>query len=61
MNLLRYIKGLRRGKDAHHVELEAMKDLFLSEALEGYDAIDDDHLKRISRIQKQIKNHANKS
>ncbi|MCL2650399.1 MAG: carboxypeptidase-like regulatory domain-containing protein [Candidatus Azobacteroides sp.] len=61
MNLLRYIKGFRRGKEAHRVELEAMKDSFLSEALEGYDAIDGDHLKRIFRIQKQIKKRAAKN
>jgi len=60
MNLLRYIKGLRRGKDAHRIELEALKDAFLSEALEGYDAIDDNHLKRIANIQKQIKNYSYK-
>ena len=60
MNLLRYIKGLRRGKEAHRIELEAMKDFFLSEALEGYDAVDDNHLKRISRLQKRINNHGRK-
>jgi len=57
MNLLRYIKGFRRGKEAHAVELEAMRDNFLSEALDGYDAIDDNHLKQIIYIQKQIKNY----
>jgi len=57
MNLLRYIKGLKRGKEAHNIELDAMKDSFLSEALEGYDAIDDNHLKQISYLQKHIKNH----
>jgi len=57
MNLLRYIKGLRRGKEAHYIELEAMKDPFLSDVLEGYDALDDDHLKRISYLQKKVKNH----
>ena len=60
MSLLRYIKGLRKGKDAHRIELEAMKYSFLSEALEGYDAVEDNHLRRISRIKKQIKNRTNK-
>jgi len=54
MNLLRYIKGFKCGKGAHRIELEAMKDPFLSEALEGYDAIDGNHLERIARLQKQI-------
>ena len=56
-NLLRYIKGLRRGKEAHHIELKAMEDSFLSDALDGYDAIEGNHLERISRLTKQIKNH----
>jgi len=60
MSLLRYIKGLRHGKEAHRIELEAMKNPFLSEALEGYDAIDDNHLKRIARLQKQVKNRGGK-
>ena len=55
MNLLHYIKGLKRGKEAHLTELEALKDVFLSEALDGYDAIDDNHLKRIARLQKQVR------
>lgn len=56
MKLLQYIKGLRRGKDAHRIELEAMKDPFLSEALEGYDAVDDNHPERIERMREQINN-----
>ena len=58
MKLLPYIKGIRRGKEAHRVELEAMKDSFLSEALEGYDSIDDNHFERISHLQKQINRRA---
>jgi len=54
-NLLRYIKGLRRGKDAHRIELEALKDVFLSEALEGYEAIEDNHSRRIANLQEQVK------
>ena len=60
MNLFRYIKGLRHGKDAHYVELEAMKDPFLSEALEGYDAVEGDHLKRIILLQRKVKNYNRK-
>ena len=56
-SLLRYIKGFRKGKESHRIELEAMKDPFLSDALDGYDAVEDNHLQRIYRIQKQIKNH----
>lgn len=60
MNILRYIKGLRRGKEAHYIELEALRDVFLSEALEGYDAIEDNHLKRITYLQKQVENYCHK-
>ncbi len=54
MKLLDYIKGFRKGKDAHRIEREAMKDPFLSEALEGYDSVNGDHADRITRMQKQI-------
>ena len=37
MKLRDYILGLRKGKEARRIELEAMKDPFLKEALEGYD------------------------
>ena len=59
-NILRYIKGLRRGKEAYLIELEALRDIFLSEALEGYDAIEDNHLKRITYLQKQVENYCHK-
>ncbi len=41
MKLLQYIKGLRKGKDAHRIEQDAMTDTFLADALEGFDAVDD--------------------
>lgn len=55
MSLLDYIKGNRKGKIAHNLEKEAMTDPFLSEALEGFDMVEDDHLARIFEIQKKIK------
>ncbi len=55
MSLKNYIAGSRKGKEAHHIELEAMKDLFLSEALQGYDIVKDhDHLQYIKRIEQNI-------
>ncbi len=54
MKLLRYIKGLRKGKEAHRIELEAMKDSFLSDALDGFNTVDGNHPERISRLQKNI-------
>jgi hypothetical protein len=55
MNLRRYIQGKREGKEAHRIELEAMKDPFLSEALEGYDRIDADHIKSIDKLQQNLR------
>ncbi|WP_165040466.1 energy transducer TonB [Dysgonomonas sp. ZJ709] len=54
MSLLDYIKGQRKGKDANRIEKDAMKDSFLSEAIEGFDSIDDNHLARINKMQSLI-------
>lgn len=54
MKLINYIKGERRGADAHSLEKEAMRDPFLQEALDGFDAVDDDHMARLANIQRQI-------
>lgn len=54
MRLMNYIKGLRKGREAHRLEKEAMKDPFLSEALEGYDQVPGEHEKAILNMQEQI-------
>ncbi|NDW17798.1 hypothetical protein D0T53_02565 [Dysgonomonas sp. 216] len=54
MSLLDYIKGLRKGKEARRIEIEAMSDPFLSEAIDGYDLIKGDHLTNIAQLQKQV-------
>ncbi len=54
MNILHYIRGRRKGKEAHRIELEAMRDPFLAEALEGYDTVAGDHTHAIRRLQKQV-------
>mgnify|MGYP001527627235 CR=1 FL=1 len=36
MKLLDYIRGLRKGKEAHRLEKESMKDPFLADAMDGY-------------------------
>lgn len=58
MKLTDYIKGLRKGKNARRIELEAMKDPFLEEALEGFDMVDDQHIDRINILKGQIKSKA---
>ena len=54
MKLKEYIQGNRKGKDAHRVEHEALKDPFLYEALEGFDAIPGNHAERIGQLQEQL-------
>lgn len=54
MNFLDYIKGNRKGKEAHRIEKDSMADLFLYEAIEGFDSIEDDHIRRIGNIQKRL-------
>ncbi len=54
MKLLEYIKGHRKGKDAYRIERQAMDDPFLADALEGFDSVDGDHVKRIEILQKKI-------
>ncbi len=53
-NLRRYIQGKRSGKDAHRIEFQAMKDPFLSEAIDGYDLFENNHVQSIDRLQKNI-------
>jgi len=54
MSLLSYIKGFRKGKDARRIEIDAMNDPFLAEAIEGYDSVKGNHMDRIAQLQKQI-------
>ncbi len=55
-NLLRYIRGFRNGKDAYDIELKAIKDPFLSDALDGYDAVESNHQEKILYLTKQVRN-----
>lgn len=54
MNFLDYIKGKRKGADAHRIEKDSMKDPFMYEAIEGFDSIDDNHIERINYIHKRL-------
>lgn len=54
MNLLDYIKGNRKGKNARKIELEAMADPFLTDAIEGFDTVKGDHVQNISQLQTRI-------
>lgn len=39
MKLLDYIRGTRKGKEAHRLQKEAMRDPFLADAMDGYDSV----------------------
>ena len=54
MNFPDYIKGNKKGKNAHRIEYEAMKDPFLSDAIEGYETISSNHIEKITHLQKKI-------
>lgn len=54
MNIINYLKGDRKGIEANRLEKDAMNDPFLQEALEGFDAVDDDHMARLEAIGQHI-------
>ena len=54
MKLLDYIQGFRKGKDAHRLEKESMKDPFLADAMDGYQQIEGKHEERIKELQTLI-------
>lgn len=55
MKFLDYIRGQRKGREAHRIERDSMQDPFLYEAIEGFDSIDDNHIGRINNIQARIR------
>jgi len=60
MNFLDYIQGKRKGEDAHRIEKDSMNDPFLYEAIEGFDNVKDDHIKRIGNIQSRLRTKTKK-
>ncbi|MDD3036694.1 hypothetical protein [Bacteroides sp.] len=54
MKLLDYIRGLRKGKEAHRLEKESMKDPFLADAMDGYQQVEGKHEERIKELQTLI-------
>ncbi|WP_294551976.1 carboxypeptidase-like regulatory domain-containing protein [uncultured Bacteroides sp.] len=57
MKLLDYIRGLRKGKEAHRLEKESMKDPFLADAMDGYSQVEGNHEERIEKLRMQIPAH----
>ena len=54
MKLKDYIQGKRHGKDANRLERKAMDDPFLQDALDGFDAVEDNHIEAIDLLQERI-------
>ena len=54
MQLKKYIKGNRRGKEANRLEREAMNDPFLQDALDGFDAVPGNHAEIIERLSLKV-------
>ena len=54
MNVKDYIQGNRSGKEANRLEREAQENPFLHDAIDGFDAIDGNHLSAIENLEKQL-------
>ena len=54
MTLIDYITGNRHGKEANQLEKQSLEDAFLQDAIDGFDAVEADHLSAIERINKRI-------
>lgn len=54
MKLIDYIKGNRHGKDANRLERKSLEDVFLHDAIEGYDAVGGNHADIIARLQEKV-------
>ena len=60
MRLSDYIQGLRKGKEAHRLEKESMKDPFLADAIDGYNQVEGNHEQRIEQLRIQISTRSTK-
>ena len=60
MKLLDYIRGLRKGKEAHRLEKESMQDPFLADAMDGYNQVEGNHEQRIEKLRMQVSAHSAK-
>jgi len=54
MSIKDYIQGKKHGKEANRLERDALNDLFLQEALEGFDEVSGDHATIIDRLEKRF-------
>lgn len=55
MKLLDYIRGTRKGKEAHRLQKEAMRDPFLADAMDGYDSVGENQEYQIEILRRRIR------
>ena len=61
MKLLDYIRGLRKGKEAHRLEkMSRLQDPFLADAMDGYNQVEGNHEQRIEKLRMQVSAHSDK-
>lgn len=60
MKLLDYIRGLRKGKEAHRLEKESMQDPFLADAMDGYSQVEGNHEQHIEKLRMRVAAHSAK-
>ena len=60
MKLLDYIRGLRKGKEAHRLEKKSMQDPFLADAMDGYSQVKGNHEQQIEKLRIQVSAHSAK-
>ena len=61
MSINEYIKGQRHGKEAHKLERESMRDPFLSDAIDGFDIVSENHTERIGDMRRRILRKTNQT
>lgn len=60
MKLLDYIRGFRKGKEAHRLEKESMSDPFLADAMDGYRQVEGNHEQQIRKLRAQVTKYSAK-
>jgi len=58
MKFIEYIQGKRRGKEANKLEREAMNDPFVQDAIDGFDAVEGNHVQDIDELERRIMQQA---
>ncbi len=61
MKLIEYIKGQRRGREAHLLEKESMRDPLLFDAMDGFDSVEGKHVERIEEIRRRISKQSHRT